>query len=384
MAKSPLLPLMGLVLLTACAERPDGIPAPRPGLLRGAQACPDLVGSYALKTPGGSWAWGGEVLSQALERSPGYHSVLVVESLDEDKMVLRTQATQEDMQKAFSRWRNGQPYQYALWRHSLRARSTAEGVLLEKDPSKDPPNPAKQFPAARTFEISGVHYQCKRGWLVFKGEDEPDVNNLRWAKVRMTRAKGGGVVGRAKFSFEQTFSVWCGDSCRPNISLPDGHRERWWHAEAIEGIGTPRIDWKAILDSDHRPAEIRNRYQDGTLLRYLRQEEPEDPTEPSAPPPPPKALIYDCPEQQRTLEGIVQPQLRITEFSCTDTHCSVAGTAQSHRSLSDALRALDEQGVDGVELELIEQQSPEHARFKLRVSRQSGVLKEGPDCQALP
>jgi hypothetical protein len=39
---------------------------------------------------------------------------------------------------------------------------------------------------------------------------------------------------------------------------------------------------------------------------------------------------------------------------------------------------MDEQRVSGVELELIEQRGPENIRFLLRVSTQSGILKDGP------
>jgi hypothetical protein len=371
---------VGLALLTGCAERPEGIPSPRPGFFPRAQTCPDLRGAYALKTEGGGWSLGGEALTQALGRVPNYHSVLVIESVSPERMVLRTQAMPQDVQKAFVRWRNGEPYQYALWRHSLTARSTGEGILLERDDRKRS-NPAKMFPIARTFEISGVHYDCKRGWLEFKGEDEPDVTNLRWARVRMTQAQGGGLVARAKFSFEQTFSLWCGDGCRPNISLPDGHKERWWHAPAVADPGNSRIDWERILSHDDRPIAIQNRYRDGTLLRYARQEEPK---EQEPPPTPPRGVAYDCPDQRQRVERLSQPWLTITDFACTATHCTVEGTARPNRAISDAIRAMDEQRVSGLDLELIEQRGPEDIRFRVRVSTQSGLLKEGPACQALP
>ena len=371
---------VGLVLLTGCKERPEAVPAPKPGIFRGAQACPDLTGAYALKREDTGWTLGGEVLEQALKRTPKHHSILVIESVNEDRMVLRTQATQEDTKQAFFAWRDKQPYQYALWRHALTARSTSEGILLEHDERKKP-NPVKVFPTARTFEISGSHYDCKRGWLVFKGEEEPDVNNLRSAQVRMTKSDGGGLVATAKFSFEQTLSLWCGDGCRPNIPLPDGHKARWWHARVVADPGNTPIDWEPILSHDDRPLAIQNRYRDGTLLRYARQEEPK---EKESPPPPPKMVAYDCPAQRQIVERLSQPWLTITDFTCMATQCSVEGTARSNRAVSDAIRAMDEQRVSGLDLELIEQRGPEDIRFRVRVSTQSGLLKEGPACQALP
>ena len=250
---------VGLVLLTGCKERPEAVPAPKPGIFRGAQACPDLTGAYALKREDTGWTLGGEVLEQALKRTPKHHSILVIESVNEDRMVLRTQATQEDTKQAFFAWRDKQPYQYALWRHALTARSTSEGILLEHDERKKP-NPVKVFPTARTFEISGSHYDCKRGWLVFKGEEEPDVNNLRSAQVRMTKSDGGGLVATAKFSFEQTLSLWCGDGCRPNtpfrtVTRHAGGMRGWWQTRAIRrSTGSPssatttdRLPFKTVI-----------------------------------------------------------------------------------------------------------------------------------------
>ena len=50
--RAPLLLAVGLAFLTGWKERPEGVPAPKLGIFRGAQACPDLTGVYARQREG--------------------------------------------------------------------------------------------------------------------------------------------------------------------------------------------------------------------------------------------------------------------------------------------------------------------------------------------
>lgn len=352
--------------MAGCSSRPDDIPAPTPGFFaRFTDDCPDLRGTYTLDHAGGRrQRFLGPVMEQAMDKVPDHHGTWSVDAIDGQQIVLSSWGSTEDTHRAFKQWRNDEPYRYALWSMALTGRSTPRGILMERDPRRTPAHPGL-FGQQLTTSISAARYRCKNGWVVFQGDEMPFSEQLDNAQVRMTRARDGGLVAVARFRVKQSFSIWCGDSCKPDIDLGEGQREYWWHAAPAPAIAVTPIDWAAWVADDDRPAEARTRYHDGKLLPYATSEQLQaerrarmgaagQPPVASAPASVREVETELCPQLATQLDVLGGGLVRFGRRTCTGQRCTLHGHASSHSRLSDTMRAMDEDGFGGLDLALLE------------------------------
>ena len=357
--------MLMMVLLVGCSERPDGMPGPDPGLFaRFKDGCPDLRGTYTFNhAEGQRQRFLGKAMEDALDRVPDRYGVWSVDAIDEAQIVLSSWSSTEDTHEAFKAWRREEPYQYALWAGSLVARQAVGGLRLERDPRKvrvPPPMLTQRL----TTSISNMAYTCEQGWVVFSGEERPDVDHMGHAEVRMTRAVDGGLVAVARYKVRQSFSLWCGDGCKPDIDLGEGERAYWWHAAPAPAAEITPIDWAKWVAYDDRPLAAREMYQDGVFMPYQTQEQRDarllaqkylSGAMDEVPAPTPDASVAMCAPLTRKLGEYVGGLLDITRVQCTARRCTLEGHAQTQSRVSDAMRAMDDGGIRGVELAEIEQ-----------------------------
>jgi hypothetical protein len=367
--------------LPGCGDRPDDVPSPAPGLMaRLGEGCPDLRGTYAFGADGRRRRFPGPVLD-AVSAAPRHHSRWSIVSLDAAALVIRTFADAEDQRRGLEHWREDDAYGYALWSQALEPRRVPGGIELVKraDASLSEP-PA--VPRTRDFVIPGTTYRCEDGWLVFIGEDEPDADDAERAAVSLTRARDDGLVARWRFRRSRSFSLWCGDGCKPDLPLPDERVERWWHAPPATAPDTTPVDWPALVAADPRPRAVRERHREGTLLRYHESATTADvPQAPSpgvdtdattapvareAGPPPVRDAVAEARWRER-LTPLLVAGTRIVELHCEPRACRLSGEAATMVDVSRLLRALDAGSVTDTELLLIEQVSATAYRFELRL-----------------
>jgi hypothetical protein len=372
------------VAVTGCSSRPDEIPAPAPGWLAGfGNECPDLRGSYSLRgSDGKRRSLPAGVLRGAVP-SPSHHSILAIESVDGERLKLRSAATDDDLRAGMTRWRKSNGYGYALWSRSLVARRVPDGYRLERDPQVARLEPPSQLPLSRAFAIDGDAYRCENGWVIFAGEPEPDADHIDTAAVYMTRAADGGLVARFRFRRERSLSFWCGDGCKPGIPPPDERVERWWHAPPVAPVEERTIDWEAMVADEAKRPDAADKYVAGHAMRY-RDAAPSPETMSTPPalakvegspvPPvaaaPAPALPHDPDIEaawRERLGALMPAGSDITELRCEARACWLTGRARTMSDVSTLLRALDGSGHVPVELVLIEFVDNARYRFELRL-----------------
>ena len=358
-----------LISIAGCSSgAPNGVPKPAPGAFSSFQKdCPDLRGDYLMRDKKGEKHLPpGHVLRDIYDRAPRYHSVFSIDKIDTDSLVITTKGTKDDVQKWFLDWRAKEPYQYALWSRSLKARSTSEGVLLYKDGNRTK-SPAGMETFRRQTVIPGQRYTCKDGWVIFHGEEEPEQGSLHSGEVRLTKSADGGLVGYSKYRFEQTFSLWCGDGCKPSIPLPDGHKEYWWHVGKAPFLPDFSVDWDEWIQNDDRPPAVRDQYKDGKFMRYATQEDIDRRSRASSSEKEQKAektLVVDGSVGKTELGGKCASKTAFDDITsrfaedllvtCQNNKCVVSGRAKSNAFVSNMLRALDEANFGPLELESVE------------------------------
>lgn len=354
-----------VALLAGCSEHPDGMPGPDPGLFaRFKDGCPDLRGTYTFNhADGRRQRFLGKAMEGAFDRVPDRYGVWSVDAIDEEQIVLSSWSSTEDTHEAFKAWRREEPYQYALWAGSLVARQAVGGLRLERDPRKvrvPPPMLTQRL----TTSISNMAYTCEQGWVVFSGEERPDADHMGHAEVRMTRAVDGGLVAVARYKVRQSFSLWCGDGCKPDIDLGEGERAYWWHAAPAPAAEITPIDWARWVANDDRPLAAREMYQDGVFMPYQTQEQRDarllaqkylSGAMDEVPAPTPDASVAMCAPLTQKLGAHVGGLLDITGVQCTARRCTLEGHAETQSRVSDAMRAMDDGGVRGVGLAELEQ-----------------------------
>jgi hypothetical protein len=374
----------GFLALSGCSDRPDDVPSPAPGLLaRLGDACPDLRGTYAFGADGKRRRFPGTALA-TVSAAPRHHSRWSIVSLDASALVIRSLADAEDQRRGLEHWREDNAYGYALWSQSLEPRRVPGGIELVKRADATLAEPA-DVPRSREFVIPGDTYRCEDGWLVFIGEDEPDADDADRAAVRMTRASDGGLVARWRFRRSRSFSLWCGDGCKPNLPLPDERVERWWHAPPATVPDPAPVDWQALVAADPRPRTVRERHREGTLMRY-RESSPTAAAPESqvaqvklglrdagtagganpAPAPPARDAIAEARWRER-LAPLLADEMRIVDLQCGPHACRLEGEAATMVDVSRLLRGLDAAGGTTAELLLIEQVAAGTYRFELRL-----------------
>lgn len=380
-------PLALLVALAACSGRPADIPAPAPGLLaRFGDGCPDLRGTYALTRPDGTRRrFPGRALD-AVDAGPRHHSRWTIESVDAARLVIRTAADTADMQRGLEAWRKDNAYGYALWSQSLTARPVPDGLRLERRGTAALDTPPA-LPRDSRFTLEGHAFRCEDGWLVFTGEPEPDADNAERAQVRVTRATDGGLVATWRFRRSRSFSLWCGDGCKPNIPLPDETVVRWWHASPAPPADEAAVDWQALVSSDPRPAAVRERYREGRVMRYREAATAAPVPETGAPKSTRDATLAlgvraavapvaaaspardpgDEARWRERLGPLLVEGMRIVKVDCEASACRLQGDAATMADVSTLLRALDAQAGSTPELILIERLPAAAYRFELRL-----------------
>lgn len=365
-----------VLLLVGCSKRPEGIPAPDPGWFAGFKdGCPDLRGTYTFQHAGGKrQRFLGVAIERALDKVPDHHGVWSIDAIDDQQIVLSSWSSTEDTHTAFKEWRREEPYQYALWAGSLVARQAVGGLRLERDPRKvrvPPPMLTQQL----TTSISNMAYACEKGWVVFSGDEMPDVDHMDRGEVRMTRARDGGLVAVTRYKVRQSFSIWCGDGCKPDIDLGEGEREYWWHAAPAPAAEITPIDWAKWVANDDRPLAAREMYHDGVFMPYQTQEQRDarllakkylSGAMDEVPAPAPDASVAMCAPLTRKLGEQVAGALDITRVQCTARRCTLEGHADTRSRVSDTMRAMDQGGVRGVDLAVLEQ-TREGQRFVLNL-----------------
>jgi len=363
-----------MALLVGCSERPDGMPGPDPGLFAGfREGCPDLRGTYTFNhAEGRRQRFLGKAMEDALDRVPDRYSVWSLDAIDEAQIVLSSWSSTEDTHEAFKEWRREEPYQYALWAGSLVARQAVGGLRLERD-SRKVRAPPPMLTQRLTTSISNMAYACEKGWVVFSGDELPSSEHMDLGEVRMTRAQDGGLVAVVRYKVQQSFSVWCGDSCKPDIDLGEGEREYWWHAAPAPAAEITPIDWAKWVANDDRPLAAREMYQDGVFMPYQTQEQRDarllakkylSGAMDEVPAPAPDASVAMCAPLTRKLGEHVGGLLDITRVHCIARRCTLEGRADTRSLVSDAMRAMDHGGVRGVDLAVLEQ-AREGQRFVL-------------------
>lgn len=199
----------------------------------------------------------------------------------------------------------------------------------------------------------------------------------------MTRATGGGLLMRWRFRYTRSFSLWCGDGCKPAIPLPDGHEERWLHLPPAPPVPDGPVDWAALIADDPRPPAVRNRYEEGTRIETSRplasntaratqagQTGPDDGTGAS------QATASVVGSDDHRAEQIlwreqVEPLLpegsTLDSIRCHPAHCLLSGHATAMAQVSSLLRALDTGDRPMPELLLIEADGPSRHRFQIHL-----------------
>lgn len=376
-----------LLALAGCSGRPSEVPSPAPGLLaRLGDGCPDLRGTYALTRADGTRRWLPGTALDAVGAGPRHHSRWSIESLDAARLVIRTSADKVDMQRGLDAWREDNAYGYALWSQSLEARPMPGGLRLERiSTAALAPPPA--LPRSSLFTVEGHAFRCEDGWLVFEGEPEPDADDAERAEVRLTRASDDGLVATWRFRRSRSFSLWCGDGCKPNIPLPDETVIRWWHVPQATPADDAPIDWQALVSSDPRPAAERERYREGTVMRYREsaastprpraetRTPASDPTltlsvRAAAAPVAASSPARDAGAEARwreRLAPLLAARMRIVGIECEPPACRLQGEAATMVDVSTLLRALDAQAGTTPELLLIERLPTAAYRFEIRL-----------------
>jgi hypothetical protein len=324
--------------------------------------------------------------------------VLSIESSDAQLLRMRSWATDADLTRALAAWRDDQAYAYALWSQQLEATRQVDGWQLRRRAGASALQAPAQLPRWHEYQVPASRYRCQHGWLVFNGEAEPQAEQLDRAEISVTRAADGGLVATWRYRRARSFSLWCGDGCKPDWPLPDEHLQGWWHAPPTAPVVDAPLEWAALVAADPRPVAQRTRYADGTVLRYADAPARPTPTPaPATPASPMLVLGIDRPDRAAAAHEVAAPAVApaadaahaaaeqrwreriepvlpagslIHALRCDARACFFEGRAHAMSDVSTLLRALDQAHGTTPELLLIERVDDGRYRFELRLAAQ--------------
>ena len=345
-----------LTLLAGCGrDRPADIPRPTPGVMAWlGGGCPDLRGSYRF-SPGPDKAWHpfpSVYWDTQMRRAPRHHSVWSIESLDAERMVIRTSASAQDMREGFAHWRDANKIGYQRW-----LAQNGAGLV----PSE---GPGKGYPRSSVVTIPGQYYACEGGWLVIGDSNGAPGTAVASQSWRMTAAADGGLVAQRQSTVREQSWLWCGPGCKREIRhLPRGHTS-WWYAPPASPADDNPVDW-AALAREARELDARRlvAWENADRQRRQRAQARAQEEQVAAV----ASVGFDAASQsywRKTLQVWLAPGMQLEQVSCEGLKCRAKGSAQTTQDVSNLLRAAD-QAAANPEVERIEQRLDGRYSFSL-------------------